>query len=633
MAPATPPAAGNGLFEVEFVRDVRIPTADPAVTLGADLHLPIGAGPVPLLVLALPYRKDFGGADLLHRYFARRGYACMTLDLLGTGSSDGDPRAPFSAEDGQDAVDAITWGAAQPWCDGGVGMWGHSYGGMTALRAASMRPAPLKAIIPVQGLVDPELDFVHPDHARGCFGAPTWMAGMLGNLLLPPLDATDDGSGAARWRARLDRSERHVLDLFQHPPGDPMWRGRAVDVAAIDVPALCFLGWRDLFADATSRAFEAMTGPKRLIAGPWMHVIPVVSDEGPLDFLGICLSWWDRWLKDVQNGADEEPSAFYVQGPSPYWTALDAWPPRGRTQMGVDARAPGIPLNRTTRVEVSDPTVGALSGFTRLPTSGVGLPHDQHHDDLRSACWTSEPLTESLAVLGRPEVRLGRALSDRVVVKLTHVDPAGRSVFITSGALGEGSAGGDTVRLDVTAYQVPLGHRLRVVLSDSDFPRLWPLPDSRPPQAEVLEVLLPTPASAEMRDVVLPEQPAYLLALAETLRAGQGGASWTLERELVTSRLTLTSATTPAAAQGDSGVSSSSTAIATVAPTERPEVRTDHLWAVRWPSRETVTVHVETRLTDSGFTARGRVTEGDDVVLDKTWSTHTDHTANGGARA
>ena len=37
-----------------------------------------------------------------------------------------------------------------------------------------------------------------------------------------------------------------------------------------------------------------MTGPKRLIAGPWTHVLPVLSEEGPLDFLGICLSWWDR---------------------------------------------------------------------------------------------------------------------------------------------------------------------------------------------------------------------------------------------------------------------------------------------------------------------------------------------------
>jgi uncharacterized protein len=226
------PTGPSEHYEVELVRDVRIPTADPSISLSADLHLPVGAGPVPLIVLALPYRKDFGGADLLHRYFARRGYACLTPDLLGTGSSDGDPRAPF-AEDAQDAVDAILWGSQQPWCDGKVGMWGHSYGGPSppcALPAGV--PAPLKAIIPVQGLIDPEVDFAHPDHARSCFGPANWITGMLGLLLVPPVDAPDDVQATARWRSRLHRADAHVLDLFRHQPGDPVWRERAVDTTA-----------------------------------------------------------------------------------------------------------------------------------------------------------------------------------------------------------------------------------------------------------------------------------------------------------------------------------------------------------------------------------------------------------------
>ena len=140
---------------------------------------------------------------------------------------------------------------------------------------------------------------------------------MLGNLLVPPLHAPDDEEALGRWRGRLDRAETHRPRPLPQPAGDPAWRDRVVDIDPIDVPALCCLGWRDLFADAMARAFEAMTGPKRSVAGPWMHVIPVVSDEGPLDFLGMCLAWWDRWLKGIENGADAEPSAFYVRGRRP----------------------------------------------------------------------------------------------------------------------------------------------------------------------------------------------------------------------------------------------------------------------------------------------------------------------------
>jgi uncharacterized protein len=625
MASRTTPTDAS-LYDVEFVRDVRIPTADPAVSLAADLHLPVGAGPVPLIVLALPYRKDFGASDLLHRYFARRGYGCMTLDLLGTGNSDGDPREPFSADDAQDCVDAILWGAAQSWCDGSVGMWGHSYGGMTTMRAAAMRPAPLKAIMPVQGLIDPEVDFAHPDHARGGFGPSNWMSGMLGNLLVPPVHAPDDEEALARWRKRLDRADTHVLDLFRHPPGASAWRERAVDASLIEVPALCFLGWRDLFADAMARAFEAMVGPKRLIAGPWMHVLPVVTDEGPLDFLGIGLSWWDRWLKDVDNGADGEPSAYYVQGPSPYWTALDAWPARSRTTARVDpgAGTRDIPLTLTSAAETSDPTVGLLSGFTRLATAGVGLPGDQHHDDLKSTCWTSEPLEAALAVVGRPEVMFDRPTPGRVVAKLTHVDPAGRSVLITSGAIGEGlPARHDAVVLDATAYEIPAGHRLRVVLSEADFPRLWPLPPGEAPSVRIRSVSLPTLLPSQVRQVALPEQPAYLLALAATLKAAGGGTTWRLERELVTGRLTLATATTPGAGQRDSGptITNSSSTAATASPTGPPEVTTSSDWEIRWPNHPVVTVHIETNATDAGFLARGCVTTGDEVTFAKTWTT------------
>ena len=617
------------MHEVEARLDVRIPTADPAVTLGADLYLPVGAGPVPLLLMALPYRKDLGGSDLLHRYFARRGYASMILDLQGTGSSDGDPRAPFASEDVQDALDAIAWGSQQDWCTGSVGMWGHSYGGLMTMRTASRRPQALKAIIPVQGLIDPEVDFVHPDHARGLFGPPSWVTGMVTNLVVPPLRAPDDQEALDRWRARLDRADEHVLDLFRHAPGDPAWRNRAVDVSLIDVPALCWLGWRDLFADAQARAFEAMTGPKRLVAGPWMHILPVVSEQGPLDFLGMCLSWWDHWLKGVDNGADQEPSAFFVQGPDPYWTALDEWPPRERVigalgaDDAMDDTEADITLSLTSTASASDPTVGALSGLTRIPTAGIGLPADQHDDDLKSTCWTSEPLKQNLVVVGRPKVSFDAPPAGRVVVKLTHVDPAGRSLLITSGAFGEGAPEvGDTLVLDATAYQVPAGHRLRVVLADADFPRLWPCSGEQPSSQVPRTVHLPTLPEYGVRPVELPAQPAYLSALTAALQSG-AGATWTVERELLTGGITMTMASSSDTGTVDAGprIVVSSSTVAAVPRTAPATVTASNDWEIHRPSQPAVSVQVRTTVTDEGLVASARVTTGDDLTFEQTWTT------------
>ena len=88
----------------------------------------------------------------------------------------------------------------------------------------------------------------------------------------------------------------------------------------------------------------------------------------------------------------------------------------------------------TSTAETTDPTVGVLSGFTRLAAAGgVGLPVDSHDDDLRVHLLDQRAVGRRPGRAGPPEVTLDSPATGRVVVKLTHVDPAGRSVFITSG--------------------------------------------------------------------------------------------------------------------------------------------------------------------------------------------------------
>ena len=538
-------------YEVEVVRDVGIPTGQRGVSLAADVYRPLRAEPGPALVTVLPYRKD-AWAGLMNgghlRRLAARGYAALLVDLRGTGSSGGRARPPFHPDDADDGVAAVMWAAAQSWCDGSVGMWGHSYGAIMAMRTATRQPAALKAIVPVMGMIDPERDFVHPSGRRGNLSSlGVWGLHTLLTQLLPPLRAGSDPTGDAalrrRWRARRD-AEPYVVDLVRHGPGDPVWRERVVDATRITVPALCIGGWQDLFCAGTVRAYEQMTGPKRLLIGPWTHTMPDDSQIHPADFVALAGPWWDRWLRGVDNGIDTGPSTvLYV--PSVGWREYDSWPPAKTTQMyATDPRSkrlvsmPAAPTaGRTTRRPYrsaliaehrGDPTAGALGALWAVPSAGLAQPLDQHDDDMRSLIVTSDPLPCDVLVIGAPTVTIfGSAVS--FVVKLTDVDPCGRSVLVTCG---DATSSSGPVHLTPVCHAFTAGHRIRVALNQGDFPRLWPTSGRDVLRVSGVELTLPTMAAADGAPVVIAPP-----AAAADSGDGEPGVRWIVTRDFVNDSL------------------------------------------------------------------------------------------------
>jgi putative CocE/NonD family hydrolase len=524
-------------YDVEVVRDVRIPTGDPGITLSADVVRPVGLAATPVLLTLLPYRKDAGAGianqRISHR-FARHGYASVLVDFRGTGSSDGHQRPPFDPAEADDGVAAVEWAAGQPWSDGNIGMWGHSYGAVMALRTASRQPAGLRAIIPVMGMTDPGPDFVHPAGRRGCLASlAQWATDTLLNQLLPPLHDFGSVPEQRRWRERL-RADPWLLDLFRHGPADPVWPTRAIDVERIEVPTFCVAGWRDLFCDGTIRAFERIRAPKRLLAGPWMHTMPEDSPFLPVDFPALALRWWRHWLHGVDTGLLAEPAVtVYRQGGAGGWEQYDTWPPARQERRFGTA---GVVLSETDRpvstdavvADVTpDPTVGALSGLSGLPTTGFGLPLDQHDDDARCLAVTSAPLPDDLHVAGRPSVTVWADAGGRsLVVRLADVDQDDRSVLIGTGVTTAGRA-----ELTPTRYTVPAGHRIRVVVDGGDFPRLWPVAGG--PVAlrgvEVCIPVIPEPVPTTPPPAALPADPQ-----------GTQEPLWRITRDLVHDGMTVT---------------------------------------------------------------------------------------------
>jgi putative CocE/NonD family hydrolase len=509
-------------------RNLLIPLPDGA-HLAADLYRPAGEGPWPAIVDYLPYHKDGRGGRLdveaVNRHFAARGYAALTIDFRGLGNSSGVNPFPFDPQEARDGHVAVEWVAAQPWCDGNVGMWGVSYGGITALAVAATRPPHLRAIVPIHAGADLYHDVIAPGGCRGGFWLQAdWGPRMVALNLTPPLWQDPDGRWERVWAAHLEANGPWLFSWWDHPDFDDFWASRVIPVERIEAATFNIGGWRDLYAEATVRDHARIRAPKRLLMGPWKHAFPDVALEAPAPGLHEMERWWERWLRGKDNGVASDPTVtLYVQGHDAGWLQGAAWPsPRVWDQswrIGRDgvlrpatggpgaARAEAPPVAGSSRAGDASAGRGPTRTLAHDPTVGIGsigwdpwttalspdTPWDQSGDDARSLAFTSESLEAPLELRGSPQAVLDVSVSAspaHVVARLADVAPSGRSTLITLGwvdlALREGSGRRlsvepdmpyrVTVPLRATAYRLAPGHRLRLSVATADFPRIWPTP-------------------------------------------------------------------------------------------------------------------------------------------------------------
>ncbi|HSF64167.1 MAG TPA: CocE/NonD family hydrolase [Paracoccaceae bacterium] len=480
--------------------------------LSARLWLPedAAAAPVPAVLEMIPYRKRDGTLprdEVMHPYLAGHGYACLRVDLRGSGDSAGLLADEYTAQELQDACDVIAWAAAQPWCTGRVGMMGKSWGGFNALQTAALRPPALGAVIAVCATTDRFADDIH--FKGGCLLTENlgWGAVML-SYSSRPADPALRPDWRADWLARL-AAEPFLPPLWAaHQTRDAYWRHGSVceDWAAIRVPVLAIGGWADGYRNTVAALVENLAVPVKGIMGPWVHQYPHQGVPGPaIGFLQEALRWWDRWLKDTPNGAEGDPAyRAYLQHSAPpdacapqrpgHWLAEPVWPsphvsrhilplsPGGR--LGGAGGDPGV--------TVATPQHLGLMAGEYFPTGlNAEMPGDQREDDGLSVRFDGAVLDHPLDLLGAARLRL-RLVSDRpralIVARLCDVAPDGASTWITHGVLNlchrdSPAAPSDvpvatpvdvTLTLDQMAHRLAPGHRLRLSLSTTCWPLVWP---------------------------------------------------------------------------------------------------------------------------------------------------------------
>jgi putative CocE/NonD family hydrolase len=501
---------------VREIRHIWILLSD-GCRLAARIWLPADAEehPVPAVLEYIPYRKNDGTLTrdaLMHPYVAGHGYATIRIDLRGSGDSDGIMYDEYLKQEQDDALEALTWIAAQPWCTGKVGIIGKSWGGFNGLQIAARRPPELGGIITVCSTDDRYADDVH--YIGGCvhgMSMLSWASTMLAYNARPP----DQDVVGERWREiwldRMERTPPFVEAWLTHQRRDAFWQHGSVcqDFSAITCPVYAVGGWADSYTNAIPRLLAGLPGPRKGLIGPWAHVYPHQGVPGPdIGFLQECLRWWDYWLKGRETGImDEpmlrvwmqeavEPRPFYADRPG-RWVAEPAWLSPHITQRHY-ALNPGT-LDDAAAGEVRLEILGEQQcGIDAGQWGGYGgtadCPPDQRAEDGRSLTFISVPLEEPMEILGFPEVTL-TVSADRplalLVARLCDVAPTGASALVTRGLLNlthreshehptplqPGQRYTVTVRLDAVAYALPPGHRWRLAVSPTYWPWAWPSPE------------------------------------------------------------------------------------------------------------------------------------------------------------
>jgi putative CocE/NonD family hydrolase len=502
--------------DVEEIENVWIPMSD-GVRLAARIWRPASAHetPVPAVLEYLPYRKR----DLMrlrdepmHRYYAGHGYAALRVDVRGSGDSDGILDDEYSEQELADAVEVIAWIAAQPWCSGAVGMVGISWGGFNSLQVAARRPPALKAIMTLCASDDRYSDDAH--YMGGCLinENQTWGTVLFAYNAFPP---DPDISGAAwreKWLERLDAAHPFIARWLEHPRRDAYWKHGSVaeHFPDIECPVYAIGGWADAYSNSVPRLLEGLHSPSKGLVGPWSHMFPHDGIPGPvIGFLQEALRWWDHWLKGIDTGIMDEPAyrtwmqdsvppePTYQERPG-RWVAEETWPsPRIETRrFALNAGRLDVAPEPEVALDLSSPQTTGLHGGVWCAFGSDGeMPTDQRPDDGRSLTFDSAPLEAPLEILGAPTLELTLALDKpvgTVVVRLNDVAPDGTSARVTYGvlnlthrdshespsALVPGERYTVRVQLNDIAHSFPAGNSIRVAVSTSYWPIVWPAPEA-----------------------------------------------------------------------------------------------------------------------------------------------------------
>ena len=511
--PAKTEAFGK-LLAVREPETASMRTSD-GIRLDADVYRPEGGKDYPVLLMRQPYGRRIASTVVyVHpSWYAANGYLVVVQDVRGRGTSEG--RFRIFADDVRDGGEAIAWAAELPGSTGRVGMYGFSYQGHTQLLALAAGRPELAALCPGMATWDVRTDWAYEGGSFSFANNLYWglQMGAEQARLAGDVEAFETMHAASRslpfnssCPCRPELLERfspytHYLDWVRNPGPGPYWDsigvGRALEGKAIDAPMLHFGGWYDFMLPGTLRVYREAsarsTKPQHLVVGPWTHM-PWGRRVGAVDFGPAAhgfvdkmqVAWFDRFLKDVDNGIDRACPVRLFDLTAKAWREFDRWPePKRRTwhihSIGLAAVADsgrlseGAPEGFVEDAIVADPwrPAPSIGGHNAEPSGMQDRSDVDNRNDVLT--YTSDPFSSPLTLAGDVDLTLA-VRSDRpsfdVSAVLSRVTPEGRAFNLTQGHCRVDVPAPNVVRIGMRPLCATLsaGDALRLSLAGANFP-------------------------------------------------------------------------------------------------------------------------------------------------------------------
>ena len=516
-------------YAVDVQTNVRVKTRD-GVSLVADIYRPKIEGRLPVLLTRTPYNRKDPETGM---YLASRGYVVILQDTRGRFDSEGE-FYPFRNE-ADDGYDTIEWAASLPYADGRVGMFGGSYVGATQMLAASSNPPHLVGIFPYVTAMEYYEGWTYEGGALMQWFASSWTSGLTEDTVRRKTAALNRSSQwveqlpADDYRLFNAPTATEVAPYFrdwvEHETDDDYWRKIRVSdfYNKMNVKALHAGGWHDIFSGGSIRNFmrlqkeaptrEARDG-QRLLMGPWAHA--ATSPEGKigdvtfgsqavLDMNATIVKWYDFAIKGQQNEfATAAPVKIFVMGDN-VWRAEKEFPlaRTSYTKYYLHASKGAQSVSGDGLLSTASPQTERADTYDYDPASPVrtiggrlccgGLPpgpFDQSPNESRSdvLVYSTPPLDRDVEVTGFITVDLYAATSAAdtdFTAMIVDVDAKGYARYLGDGVIRArfrnsrekpepiepGKIYKYAIDLWATSNVFKAGHRIRVYVSSSNFPR------------------------------------------------------------------------------------------------------------------------------------------------------------------
>ncbi|MCM3125702.1 MULTISPECIES: CocE/NonD family hydrolase [unclassified Mesobacillus] len=518
-------------------KDVFITMRD-GVILAADVHLPDGPGPFPVILTQTPYNKNVSSTENLNEYFIKRGYAHVVVDVRGTGASQG-AWDSFGEAEQRDGKELVEWAASQPWSNGKVGLYGSSYRAINQLLTAAQHPDGLEAIFPIVPMGDMYRDILMSGGLINTGFIPLWLGLVTGSGLLPPsYTLSDPIMGTTLLLSHTGQTLGFPVSTLSSAitGGEFAYDGPAAQLRSplavadqINVPAFFTGGLHDLFQRGTPLLYEKLKAngvQTKLLMGNWTHGnygSGLPADNVPaLDQLA--LRWFDQYLMGINTQINKIPDVTQFVLDEGGFEVQPGWPHKNVAAQKFYLRSGNLLTKEKpsyaepSRTMLQQPLNGICSGSTNQWMAGIpdALPctKDNRLTEITELTYTTPPANADLRVSGPIAAKIFASTTARdlvLSVRLTDVAPDGTSNEITAGWLAASHRAVDdsksryldgeniqpwhpftrtavqevkpyeVMELDVEIFPsnfvIKEGHKLRVAVGPSDFPHsMSPLP-------------------------------------------------------------------------------------------------------------------------------------------------------------